>query len=268
MLAYIDHATIAVADAAGAADRLRDTLSLIVSKPRVDEESGMTNAIVPLTRGYLELVSPAPLSAGAPKIVRRLHAFLDSHEGLFSYALNSRDVAGDVAMLRERGSTLGEPERQDVGDGVWWSAFPADEDLEPYLIQHDDDAAVSMSMTGGRQPLGIRSVEEVTLVVPDPSAVAVSYERDLGMTVTRTPGRQLQLSAGTSRVMLVASAGAPLGTPIGLFSVSLGTTDIKGAQATLRQRGIEFSEALFSWGIAVQIDPALTCGAKVNLVQL
>ena len=272
MLAYIDHATFAVRDAEAAAEHLRQTFSLIVSKARHDEQAGLTNAMIPLTRGYLELISPDPLGAGSSDVCRRLHAMLESHEGLFSFALNSRDVKGDVSVLRERGSSLGEPHQERLGDGEnapeWWSAFPSEDALEPYLIQHGGDTAVSMSMTGGRQPLGIRSIEEIALVVPDVDAYSSLYERDFGITVTRRLGRQVQLAAGVSRIMLAPSKAAPMGTPIGLYSVTVGTTDIKGARAELGRRGVTLLEDTLSWGVAIQIDPALTFGARINLVQL
>jgi hypothetical protein len=271
MLAYIDHVTIAVRDVDASAAQLRNNLSLIVSTPRHDEQAGLTNATVPLTRGYLELISPDPLSSKSSDVCRRLHGMLESHEGLFSFAINSRDVRGDVALLRERGSTLAEPVCERLGadsEGEWWSSFPAEDSLEPYLVQHGGDSSVSMSKIGGRQPLGIRSIEEMAIITPDVERTAALYERDFGITISRRFGRQVQMAAGVSRIMLIPTTAAPMGSPIGLYSATIGTTDIKGARSELSRRNVELIDDPLSWSVATRIDPALTFGARISLAQL
>ena len=274
MFAYIDHVTIAVRDLDVARETFRRRFSFVVGAKQ-SGEGPLANAVVPLLQGYVELLSPAGErpQARSPTLAE-LTTFLEAQEGLYSFALRSSSIETDVAALRERGSTLEIPNRQTApGSGeeiAWWTSFPVVDSgvVEPYIIQSQGFDESLGRQAALSQPLSIRSIEEVTIIVPKVEAALEVYERDFGVKPSRQLAGRAQLAVGGGRIMVVPSSMAPLGTPLGIYSVSLGTTDINGARNQLRGRGIELRDDPFSWGVSFQIDPSEAFGARINLVQL
>jgi catechol 2,3-dioxygenase-like lactoylglutathione lyase family enzyme len=276
MLTYIDHVTLAVRDMEQAVDAFRQKLSMIVGKRQVDTEAGVTNAIIPLMQGYLQLLSPIPARASTPsELHTQLSSFLEAQEGIFRFAIRSSNIAGDVASLHVRGSTLDEPKLQTDGSEDkslgWWTSFPATEPAEvaePFLIQPEQAMEDAVRQAALAHPFAIRSIQEVAVVVPKVDQALLVYERDFGVRQTRELAGCAQISLRGSKIMLIPSSATPLGTPLGIYSISLGTTDINGAKAQLRLRDVAFQDDPFNWGIASQIDPTQTCGSRIVLVQM
>lgn len=274
MLSFIDHVTVAVRDVESTSRQLRERFPSVMGKVRVDEAAGVATSVMPLLQGYLELMAPVEsANVKSSPVHRRLKAFLEAREGLFSFALRSSDVRSDVERLGRSGSRLeqatfhhGNEGGPDVG---WWTAFvDGGETYEPFLIQPDAETEGQMRRAGATQPMGIRSIEEVALLIPDVEMAATVFERDYGLTVDRRMGRQAKIGLGGSGIMLVPCSAAPLGTPVGLVTVSLGTTNITGVRAELRNRGTRLEEAPFSWGVASLIEPAEASIPGLCIVQL
>ncbi|GEM_PF-6584777 len=274
MLTYIDHVTLAVRSLDSGVERFRSGLSFFVGGRHRAADAGLETAVIPLVRGHLELISALPdqtNSAGAGG----LSDFLSVREGLYGYAVQSSDVADDVASLRSRGSRLVAPQHETVernGVTIGWtvSEIPEREVAGPlpFLVQYDASPDEQGRRAALTQPLAIRSIEEVTVVVSDVEATLTDFERDFGLRTVRRLGARAQVGLLGSKITLVPARMAPLGLPLGLYSAALGTTDINGARTELRARDIPCVDDPFSLGVAVQIDPAFTCGARIGLVQL
>ena len=274
MLSYIDHVSLAVRDLDGAITQFRDRLSFFVSKKRAEKGSPLENSVMPLAQGYMEIVSISnPKLVPSHAEMRTLNAFLSVREGLFSFAINSSDLANDVRHLRGRGSRLSDPAHEPLEiDGMpagWWTASVPDdtEGILPFVIQYDQTTEERARRAALSQPYGVVMIDEVTIIVPKLEAAIAAYERDFGVTPNRQLGGRAQLALGGGKINLVPSKMAPLGTPLGLYSVGLGTTDIKGARATLNTRGISFSNSAYSLAVAIRLEPNETFGATIELVQ-
>jgi catechol 2,3-dioxygenase-like lactoylglutathione lyase family enzyme len=274
MLTSIDHVTFAVRDLDAAVAHFRNRFSLVVSKVRVDKESHVANAVIPLLQGYIEILAPvgAKTSERSP-FSRQLGGFLDAQQGLFGYAIRSTAINHDVASLRERGSTLDEPRHEHAegsDDPGWWTAYPSGQAgvVEPYVINHDIANEDAIRQAALAQPFAVRSIEEVAIVVPNVEDTLTVYDRDFDLKPVRQFGGRAQLALAGNRIMVLPSAMMPLGTPLGLYSVSLGTTDISRARDNLRDRSIAFADDPYTWAVASQLDPADTFGSRIDLVQL
>lgn len=274
MLSYIDHVTLAVRDLDAAIEQFRERFSLVVGKKQVDDDAGLAHAVIPLLQGYIELLSP--VEAAQPKVGSSslaLRNFLGPQQGFFSFAIRSSGLKSDIAALRKRGSSFEDPRYESAGtEGQpgWWVTFPRTETeaVEPYLIEHHGPPIASMRQAALAQPYAMRSIEEVTVVVANVDAALNLYARDFGLTPSRQRGGRAQMSLNGSKIMLLPSAITPLGTPLGLYSVSIGTTDINGARSQLRTKGIEFQDDPYSWSVVSQIDPGEVFGARLDLLQL
>lgn len=275
MLTYVDHVSLAVRNLDEAIAHLRNRLSLVVSRKRAESGSPLVNSVIPLLQGYIELVSIAdPRLVPSHSTLRSLNAFLSVREGLFAFAIRSSNLAEDVRLLQTRGSRLKdavhEPFEANGEQAGWWtSSLPDDaEPIFPFLIQYEKSPENHVRESGLSQPFAIRAIEEVTVVVPKLDTALEAYERDFGLTPGRQLGGRAQISLSGSKINLIPAKMTPLGTPAGLYSVGLGTTDINGARAALQARGVSTQPDPFSWGVASQIDPSEGMGARLDLVQL
>jgi hypothetical protein len=150
MLTGIDHVLIACADPDAAAVELEDAVGLRASAGGRHEIPGTFNRLVWLGDSFIELVGvwdrerAARWWWGRPAL-----EVLARGGGYMGVVLASDDLSADAAILRERGSALGEPEsgsrtRPDERVVRWQSArLPAvDPDLGVlFLIEHDLTAA-------------------------------------------------------------------------------------------------------------------------------
>lgn len=274
MLGYVDHVTLAVKDLEAAIDQFRDGLSFVVSKPRCDPASGLANAVIPLLQGYLELISVADgKKAAVQPAVRKVTSFLHAREGLYDFAIQTSSLEQDVAALRSRGSKLEAPDlerwEQDGKSTSWWTSLPPPgrEPAEPFLIERAGPPDARGRQAALSQPFAIRSIDEVTVIVGDLDEAILSYERDFGLKPSRRLGGRAQIWLLGSKINIVPSAMTPLGTPLGLHSVGLGTTDITGARSQLRARDISYHDPPLCWAVGSQIDPRSTAGSRIYLVQ-
>src|SRR3954447_550824 len=199
MLTGIDHIVVAVRSVEAAAETLERELGIEFTGGGRHDAWGTYNRLAFFGDTYLELIGVFDAS-----VVRSAHgnavsrATLDAldagREGLVTYAVATDAIAGDVAELRDGGSSLGLPvagsrTRPDGEVVRWWTAVPSSltPDRPPFLIQHEPTGAEwSTAARAARSTFrhpggGAMRVATLVLPVPAPSAVADRYGRDLGI---------------------------------------------------------------------------------------
>jgi len=150
------------------------------------------NAIAFHDEDYLEILSIRDRSAvvpGSPDA--SLALYLDQGGGFRIVALQSDDLAADVAAMRGRGVDVGE--MRDGGRRTlegqelrWRAAFLGPRDTLPiFFIQHLTPLAErkAQAMRLPSHPNGVSRVERVYIAVPDVAAAARTYARVLGLPV-------------------------------------------------------------------------------------
>jgi catechol 2,3-dioxygenase-like lactoylglutathione lyase family enzyme len=155
------------------------------------------NAIAFLQDDYLELLSlrrdpgSAPLAPGSSEA--RLAEFL-AHGGGFRYlALQSDDLASDVAAMRKRGVEVGDAgeggRRTPAGQELRWisAGLGPRNPLPIFFIQHLTplDERRRQVPHAGQHPNGVLHLERAYIAVPDVAAAAAEYGRVLGMPVPK-----------------------------------------------------------------------------------
>jgi catechol 2,3-dioxygenase-like lactoylglutathione lyase family enzyme len=193
VLTRIDHAMICVPDLArgiGTYTRLGFTVY-----PGGSHTGRAThNAIAFHDEDYLEILSIRDRSAAAPGSPDAdLVDYLDRGGGFRIVALQSDDLAADVAAMRRRDVDVGE-----IRDGGrrtlegqelrWRAAFPGPRNELPiFFIQHLTPLAErkAQAMRLGAHPNGVMRMERVYVAVPDVAAAAGTYARVLGLPVPK-----------------------------------------------------------------------------------
>jgi catechol 2,3-dioxygenase-like lactoylglutathione lyase family enzyme len=150
------------------------------------------NAIAFHDEDYLEILSIRDRSAvvpGSPEA--SLALYLDQGGGFRIVALQSDDLAADVAAMRGRGVDVGE--MRDGGRRTlegqelrWRAAFLGPRDTLPiFFIQHLTPLAERKAQATRlpSHPNGVTRVERVYIAVPDVAAAARTYARVLGLPV-------------------------------------------------------------------------------------
>jgi hypothetical protein len=127
------------------------------------------------------------VAAGSPD--ESLARYLDEGGGFRVVALQSDDLAADVAAMRGRGVEVGDirdgGRRTPAGQELRWrAAFPGGADALPiFFIQHLtplEERKRQVPKAGGH-PNGALRVERVYMAVPDVAAASQAYARVLGL---------------------------------------------------------------------------------------
>src|SRR2546427_2452649 len=183
-------------------------------QPGGDHTSGGThNALAFFKDDYLELLAVREgqqQAAGAA-----LLEFLARGGGLRYIALQSDDLAADVAAMRSRGVDVSGPtdggRRTPAGQTLRWrsASLPPDTPLPIFFIQHRTPLGERRGR-GGAHPNGVYTVERVYINVTDVGRAAETYAPVLGM-----PGAKVQRGAGIKGRMAVFVPGGagPAGRP-------------------------------------------------------
>jgi catechol 2,3-dioxygenase-like lactoylglutathione lyase family enzyme len=160
---------------------------------------GTHNAIAFHGEDYLELMS---VSDRAEYVAARTAAgnagpslldFLAAGGGFRFVAVQSDDLAADVAAMRERGVDVGDPapgaRRTPGGQDLRWKAAVLGErnPLPVFFIQHLTPLAERRAQASKRagHPNGVLRVDRAYIAVPDVAASAEIYARVLGMPVPK-----------------------------------------------------------------------------------
>jgi hypothetical protein len=158
------------------------------------------NAIAFTGDEYLEVLSIRDRSAVAPGSPdESLARFLDAGGGFRMVALQSDDLAADVAAMRRRGVDVGE-----IGDGGrrtpagqelrWRAAFLGPGDPLPiFFIQHLTPLEERRRQVpkAGDHPNGALRVDRVYVAVADVAAASQAYARVLGLPAPKTQRGQV-----------------------------------------------------------------------------
>lgn len=191
MLTRIDHAMICVPDLAKGIEAYA-RLGFTVYPGGSHTGRPTHNAIAFHDEDYLEILSIRDRSAVVPGSPDAdLASYLDQGGGFRIVALQSDDLAADVAAMRARGVDVGE-----IRDGGrrtlegqelrWRAAFLGPRDALPiFFIQHLTPLAErkAQAVRLGSHPNGVLRVERAYIAVPDVAAAARTYARVLGLPV-------------------------------------------------------------------------------------
>ena len=191
MLTRIDHAMICVPDLAKGIEAYT-RLGFTVYPGGSHTGRPTHNAIAFHDEDYLEILSIRDRSAVVPGSPDAgLASYLDQGGGFRIVALQSDDLAADVAAMRARGVDVGE-----IRDGGrrtlegqelrWRAAFLGSRDALPiFFIQHLTPLAERKAHAArlGSHPNGVLRVERAYIAVPDVAAAARTYARVLGLPV-------------------------------------------------------------------------------------
>jgi len=217
-----------------------------------------------------------------------LAEYLDQGGGFRIVALQSDDLAADVAAMRQRGVDVGE-----IRDGGrrtlegqelrWRAAFLGPRDALPiFFIQHLTPLAErkAQAMRLPRHPNGVTRVERAYLAVPDVAAAAGIYARVLGLPVPK-----IQRGAVIKADMAVFDLGAtgltvaqpaepgPAAEALarrgpGPFQVLYRTRGLEDAARVLAANGVPLpARGVRNTGEqALLVPPEHACGAYIGFV--
>jgi len=188
MLTRIDHVMICVPDLPKAIDAYT-RIGFGVRAGGVHPDGGTENAIAFFQDDYLELLA---VRKGEERLASAaLLDFLARGPGLRYVALQSDDLAADVAAMRRRGVDVGDPvdggRRTPDGHELRWKSarLGASNPLPIFFIEHLTPLAERRRGHTGEHPNGARRTERVYIAVSDVAKAADLYSRVLGVAVPR-----------------------------------------------------------------------------------
>ena len=187
-LTRIDHVMICVPDLKVGIETYRK-IGFDVHDGGVHPGGGTENAIAFFEDDYLELLSiraGEQAQAGAALV-----DFIGRGGGLRYLALQSDDLAADVAAMRGRGVDVGDPtdggRRTPAGQELRWRAarLGPGNPLPIFFIQHLTQVAERRRQVPhpGEHPNGVLRLERAYIAVPDVAKAAETYARVLGLPV-------------------------------------------------------------------------------------
>ena len=194
MLTRIDHVMICVPDLARGLDAYT-RIGFDIYPGGAHDGRATHNAIAFQQDDYLELLSlrdpSAPVVPGSSDA--RLAEYLARGGGLRYIAVQSDDLAADVAAMRGRGLEVNDPapgtRRAPGGQELRWLAasLGAGNPLPIFFIQHLTPLAERRRQVAraGEHPNGAVRLDRVYIAVPDVTASALTYARVLGMPVPK-----------------------------------------------------------------------------------
>jgi len=175
MLTRIDHVMICVPDLPKAIDAYT-RIGFGVRAGGVHPDGGTENAIAFFQDDYLELLA---VRKGEERLASAaLLDFLARGPGLRYVALQSDDLAADVAAMRRRGVDVGDPvdggRRTPDGHELRWQSarLGASNPLPIFFIEHLTPLAERRRGHTGEHPNGARRTERVYIAVSDVAKAA------------------------------------------------------------------------------------------------
>jgi catechol 2,3-dioxygenase-like lactoylglutathione lyase family enzyme len=239
VLTRIDHVMICVPDLPRAIETYR-RIGFDVKPGGAHPGRGTENALAWFAEDYIELlgVRAGEQAAASPALLD----FLARGGGLRYVALQSDDLAADVAAMRARGVDVGDPtpggRTTPAGQEFRWLAaqLGPGNALPIFFIQHLTPIAERRRGHTGDHPNRAQRLERVYITVPDVAKAAETYGRVLGKDVPR-----LQRGAVIKADMAVFDLG-----PTGL-TVAQPAEQGPAAEA-LTRRGPGPFQALFPTG--------------------
>ena len=288
MFTRIDHVTIAVADLASAIDTYT-CLGFNIHEGGCHAGRGTHNAIAFNQDDYLELVAIADRAQyRAASAAGGLVDFIEQGGGLRHIAVQSDDLAADVAAMRARGVDIGgvlEGKRRTPG-GVelrWCAAvLGARHELPLLFIEHQTPLATRRTQVAGAgsHPNGVARIDRVYVAVTDVAAAAATCAKVLGMTTP--PIERGNVIKADMAVFNLGPSGFTVAQPAapgpaaealarrgpGPFQVLLRTTGMAAAAQWMESHGLAPpARGVRNTGEeALLVPPRDACGAYVGLV--
>ena len=191
MLTRIDHVMICVPDLPKAVDAYT-RMGFDVRPGGVHTGRGTENAIAFNAEDYIELLGlrdRAEYLAASPG--GRLVEFLGKGGGFRYVAVQSDDLAADVAAMRGRGVDVSDvtdgQRRTPAGQTLRWKSatLGAGNPLPIFFVQHLTPLAERRGPAPGAHPNGAQRVDRVYIAVADVAATAPVYSRVLGVPVPK-----------------------------------------------------------------------------------
>ena len=190
-LTRIDHVMICVPDLQAGIETYR-RIGFDVHYGGVHPGAGTENAIAFFEDDYLEILGIRADEQGQAGAA--LVDFIARGGGLRYLALQSDDLAADVAAMRRRGVDVADPtdggRRTPAGQELRWrvARLGAGNPLPIFFIQHLTPLAERRRTVPrpGEHPNGVLRPERAYIVVPDVAKAAETYARVLGVPVPRT----------------------------------------------------------------------------------
>ena len=184
---FLDHVLIAVNDIDQAGRTFSEYLGFTVTPQGSHPDRGTCNRLIVFESEYLELIA---VQEAEPALRHRtdLVSFLAQREGLFMFALGTRDIDRTIGSLRLRGvsvqdPTIGSRTADSDKGGYSWRSAAVDSTLTPgsatFLIQHDQTIAKRYQQPANptQHPNGALRVAQLTLAVEDARAAAARWQQ-------------------------------------------------------------------------------------------
>ena len=286
---YLDHVLIAVRDLDQAFHTFTDRLGLKVTPEGVHPGRGTHNRLVVFGPEYLELISI--YDAGRGLFRPNMAEFLESREGLFIFAMGTRDVDGRAGDLRDRGIAVNNPvdgsrRAEDGSDAYSWRQAEIDARETPgsqtFLIQHN--RSVEERYTEPPEPathaIGATGIHHIALAVRDADVAAARWAAAFGLATLsseRVGGREyrrVRLDLANSFLDFVSPLGpGPLSDFLARhgeapYYLALKVEDLSAAVAYLAERGVPAGdETADSDGSSVMLRARHAQGVPLRLVQ-
>jgi len=289
VLTRIDHVMICVPDLARGIDAYR-RIGFDIYPGGAHAGRATHNAIAFQQDDYLEILSlrdpSAPVAPGSSDA--RLAEFLARGGGFRYVAVQSDDLAADVAAMRGRGVDVSHPvageRRAPGGQELRWLAasLGAGNPLPIFFIQHLTPLAERRRQVAraGEHPNGALRLDRVYIAVSDVAVNAAAYARVLGMPVPK-----IQRGAVIKADMAVFDLG-PTGLTVaqpaepGPAAEALARRGPGPFQVLYRTRGMEAAarwmeghalpppaRGIRNTGeLAMLVRPELACGAYIGFV--
>ncbi len=205
---YLDHILIGIHDLDRTPETFGDSIGFTVTPEGRHPGRGTHNRLIAFGPEYLELI--AIHDRTGPIFRPNLVKFLDSREGLFIFALGTRDIDKSVAELRERGLQVEEPiagarHAQDGTTAYSWRQAAIDQAGTPgsqtFLIQHDHSIEERFREPADptRHANGALGVHHLGLAVRDAETAAARWELAFGLAKR---GSDSDSDSGVRRVSL------------------------------------------------------------------
>ncbi len=225
----IDHVVVACANPDSAAAEVESRLGLRATGAGRHTALGTFNRLIWLGNAFIELIGIEARKLAEASWLDVVNA-ADAGGGLATWAAATADIRTEVAALRARGSTLGEPipgERiRPDGRIVRWTLATAHGlgPLEPpFLIEHDLEAAEWSPAERAERAAEVHPIggpvrfETLEVPAPDVARATGRYLRDVGIGPFRPSlagrgGRDAPVGPHTVRFVPRASPGWPVAT--------------------------------------------------------
>lgn len=282
-LTRIDHVMICVPDLNAGMETYR-RIGFDVHYGGVHPGGGTENAIAFFEDDYLELLSiraGEQAQAGAALV-----EFLARGGGLRYLAIQSDDLAADVAAMRGRGVDVGDladgGRRTPAGQELRWrvARLGSGNPLPIFFIQHLTPVAERRRQVPrpGVHPNGVLRPERAYIVVPDVAKAAEAYARVLGVPVPRAErgtvikANMVVFNLGpTGLTVAEPSEAGPAAEALasqgpGPFQVLFRTRSMDAAERWMREHGMAPpARGIRNTGEhAMLVPPADACGVSIG----